>query len=354
MRTYSVARLAGVCLAGLLLFSAGDIGFAQSDRGSITGFVRDQSGATVPNATVTARNENNGTEVKATTNGEGFYTITNVLPASYTITAEATGFKKYESSNNKLDAGARIAVDGVLTVGQATETVEVTSTAPMLQSESAATQKTVTREQISALELNGRNPIFMAQLVPGTRGSTLANLNSGMSQGPSQINGARTQDSLITLDGAPAVRTRSNGLSIGAADVDSTQEIQVMTSSYSAEYGRAAGGQIRIVTRSGGSDFHGAAYEYIRNNIFNANTWARNTNAITNTVLPFHYNQYGYNVSGPFFIPGKFNRDRSRFFWYYGNEWLKYRYNDTSSSPGNPGLLAVPSLLCARETLASC
>ncbi|MFL6452064.1 MAG: carboxypeptidase regulatory-like domain-containing protein [Bryobacteraceae bacterium] len=318
---------------------------AQSDRGAITGFIRDQSGANVPNATVTVRNENNGTESKTTTNQDGYYTVTNILPGTYTVTAEASGFKKYESSNNKLDASARIAVDGTLAVGTATETVEVTSTAPMLQSESAATQKTVNRQQIDALELNGRNPIFMAQLVPGTRGSTLARLQSGMSQGPSQINGARTQDSLITMDGAPAVRTRSNGLSIGAADVDSTQEMQILTSSYSAEYGRAAGGQIRIITKSGGTEFHGAAYEYVRNNAFNANQWARNTNATTGYVLPFRYNQYGYNIGGPFYIPGHFNKDKSRFFWYYGNEWLKYRNTDSSVTPGNPGLLTVPTAL---------
>jgi len=346
MRTNLLARIASCFTATFLLLSIFCVSaLAQSDRGAITGFIRDQSGANVPNATVTVRNENNGTESKTTTNQDGYYTVTNILPGTYTVSAEAPGFKKYESSNNKLDASARIAVDGTLAVGTATETVEVTSTAPMLQSESAATQKTVNRQQIDALELNGRNPIYMAQLVPGTRGSTLANLNSGMSQGPSQINGARTQDSLITMDGAPAVRTRSNGLSIGAADVDSTQEMQILTSSYSAEYGRAAGGQIRIITKSGGTDFHGAAYEYIRNNIFNANTWARNTNVATNTVLPFHYNQYGYNVGGPFYIPGHFNKDKSRFFWYYGNEWLKYHYNDTSSTVPGAGLLTVPTAL---------
>ena len=99
----------------------------------------------------------------------------------------------------------------------------------MLQTESASVQRNVTRQQIDSLELNGRNPIFMANLVPGTRGGNLAGLSFNFSQGPSNINGARTQESLITYDGAPAVRTRSNGTSLGAADVDSTQEIQILT-----------------------------------------------------------------------------------------------------------------------------
>ncbi len=183
MRTNPLARFASLFSAALLLLCFLTSALAQSDRGAITGFIRDQSGANVPNATVTVRNENNGIESKTTTNQDGYYTVTNILPGTYTITAEAAGFKKYESKNNKLDASARIAVDGTLAVGTATETVEVTSTAPMLQSESAATQKTVTRQQIDALELNGRNPIFMAQLVPGTRGSTLANLYFGHESG---------------------------------------------------------------------------------------------------------------------------------------------------------------------------
>src|SRR5437763_15019412 len=104
----------------------------------------------------------------------------------------------------------------------------------------------------------------MANLVPGTRGGTLANLSFNFTQGPSNINGARTPESLITYDGAPAVRTRSNGTSLGAADVNSTQEIQILTADYAAEYGRSSGGQIRVTSKSGTETFHGEAYEYVR------------------------------------------------------------------------------------------
>src|SRR5437660_5658072 len=147
----------------------------------------------------------------------------------------------------------------------------------------------------------------MANLVPGTRGGSLANLSFNFTQGPSNINGARTPESLITYDGAPAVRTRANGSAIGAADVDSTQEIQILTADYAAEYGRSSGGQIRILTRSGSQQFHGSAYDYVRNTAFNANTWTRNkTTPIVGFPLltitpPVHYNQYGYNVGSPFY-----------------------------------------------------
>jgi len=311
--------------------------FAQSDLGSISGFVKDPSGAFVPGARIIARNQT-GLERQTTSNESGYYVITNIPPGFYNISAEAAGFKKYETSNNKLDPSSSLAIDITLTIGAATETVEVSATAVALQTESASVQKVVTRQQIDSLELNGRNPIFMANLVPGTRGGNLSGLSFSFSQGPSNINGARTQESIITYDGAPAVRTRSNGTSLGSMDVDSTSEIQIMTATYAPEYGRASGGQIRILSRSGSSDFHGAAYEYLRNTAFNANTWTRNKTAGQNFVPPFHYNQFGYNVSGPLYIPGKWNTDKNKVFWYWGQEWVRYRFLDTNS-------MTVPSLL---------
>src|SRR6266850_641344 len=233
--------------------------------------------------------------------------------------------------------GPRV-IDVTLTVGSASQTVEVSASAVLLQTESAAVQKDVTREQIDALELNGRNPIFMANLVPGTRGGNVAGLSFNFTQGPSNINGSRNPENLITYDGAPATRTRSNGTSLGAADLDSTQEIQILTADYSPEYGRTSGGQIRIITKSGTSDFHGSAYEYIRNTAFNANTWTRNHTPGQNFVPPFHYNQFGYNIGGPFYIPGKFNTGKNRIFWYWGQEWVRYRFTDSNS-------MTVPSLL---------
>jgi hypothetical protein len=310
---------------------------AQSDLGTISGFVRDPSGAIIPNAKVVVRNEATGTERQATTNDSGYYTVTNIPPGLYTVSADAPGFKRYESKSNKLDPAASLAVDALMTVGQASEVVEVTANATQLQTESASVQKTVTRQQIDALELNGRNPVGLASLVPGARGGNLSGLSFNFTQGPSNFNGSRNPENLITYDGAPATRTRSNGTSLGAADVDSTSEVQILTASYAAEYGRTSGAQIRILTRSGSSQFHGALYEYFRNDALNANTWTRNhTNGLTpgsfqNFVPPFRYNQYGYNVGGPLYIPGKFNADKSKFFWYWGQEWVKYRFTDSAT-----------------------
>ena len=311
--------------------------FAQSDLGKISGFIKDPSGATIANAKVTVRN-NTGVERQTATNESGYYVITNVPPGLYTMVAAAAGFQKYETTNNKLDPSADLVIDATLTVGASTQTVEVSASAVTLQTESATVQKLVTREQIDALELNGRNPVLMANLVPGTRGGTLANLSFNFSQGPSNINGARTPESLITYDGAPAVRTRSNGTSIGAADVDSTQEMQILTADYAPEFGRSSGGQIRIISKSGSQEFHGAAYEYVRNTVFNANPWQRNAVAATTGITaPIHYNQFGYNIGGPLYIPNHFNTDKTKVFWYWGEEWVRNIFTDSNS-------LTVPTL----------
>ena len=227
-----VCSLRALALALVLLLCT-SLAFAQSDLGSIQGFVKDPSGAMVPGAKVTLRN-NAGLERTVQTTDAGYFAVASIPAGLYAVSVEAAGFKKYESKDNKLDPSASLAIDVTLTVGAASETVEVTATAVALQTESGSVQRLVTRQQIDALELNGRNPIFMANLVPGTRGGNLAGLSFNFSQGPSNINGARTPESLITYDGAPAVRTRSNGTSLGSADVDSTQEIQILTANYAS------------------------------------------------------------------------------------------------------------------------
>ena len=316
---------------------------AQSDLGRISGFIKDPSGATIANAKVNVQNKS-GVERQTTTNESGYYVITNVPPGFYTMIAEAVGFQRFETRDNKLDPSADLVIDVTLTVGSANQTVEVSASAVHLQTESAAVQKLITREQIDSLELNGRNPIGLAALVPGARSGTLANLTFAFSQGPANFNGSRNPENLITYDGAPATRTRSNGTSLGAADVDSTQEVQILGSNYPAEYGRTSGAQIRIITKTGTQTFHGAAYEYLKNNAFNANTWSRNSNPATHFAAPLHYNQFGYNIGGPFFIPEKFNTNKSKVFFYWGEEWVKYHFLESGSTVGSAGLLTVPTL----------
>jgi hypothetical protein len=312
---------------------------AQSDVGSIVGFVKDQTGGVVPQSKVVIKNEGTGAVHPVDANAQGYYVVSNLQPDLYALTVQVVGFKKFESTHNKLDANSTLSLDANLSVGATTETVEVSATGSRLQTESGAVQNTVTGQQVQEQELNGRNPLYMASLIPGIRSnSTLGDFNFSLTNGGYNINGARQQDTLITIDGAPATRTRANGTSITVPNVDATQEIQVLTADYSAEYGRTAGGQIRIITKSGTTDFHGAGFEYFRNSAMNANTWQRNLSPTTNFASPFRYNDFGFDIGGPIYIPKLFNTSKQRMFFFIGEEWTRYRFTDTQTQ-------AVPTAL---------
>ncbi len=314
----------------LALLLASTLLLAQSDNSNISGIVKDPSGAVVAGAKVNIRNEDTSFSRDITTNQTGFYIATNLAPGYYTVTVEAPGFKKGTISRNKLDAGLPISVNVELSVGQNTETVTVEASAAQLNTESATVGKTVEQKQIQSLTLNGRNPLFLALLKPGVRGGALSGFSFGLSSGGFSINGGRSQDSLITFDGAVGVRTRANGTSVGTADLDTVQEVQILTANYTAEYGRSGNGQIRIVTRSGSKEFHGSFYEYFRNNALDANTWSRNQSTASNFTAPLRFNQFGYNVSGPVYIPKVFNKDREKLFFLFAQEWVRFR--ETSNS----------------------
>ena len=314
--------------------------YGQSDYGSIAGFVKDPSGGVIPKAKVDVKNEATGADHPVSTNGSGYYVVPNLPPGFYSVAAEAPGFKKFETTHIKLDANSALSVDAPLVVGSAAETVEVTAEATVLQTESGAVQSEVTSQQLQSQELNGRNPLYGAGLLPGVRASaTAGDFNFSVGAGvPFQINGARAQDTIVTFDGAPAVRTRANGAVIGVADVDAVQEIQIMTADYGAEYGRAAGGQIRVVSKSGTKDFHGSAYEYLRNSDLNANTWTRNLSTSTTNAAPFRYNNFGWTVGGPAWFPKLNEKWRERVFFFVAEDWIRYRLVDTQTQ-------AVPSTL---------
>lgn len=309
--------------------------WAQSDTAQISGFVKDPTGSVIPNSSVTVKNEDTGLERKTATHAGGYYVIPNLPSGFYTVTVEAVGFKKFITTQNKLDANMAGTVDVRLDHGAVTESVEVTGSGATVQAETATLGRLVEGSQIQGLMLNGRNPIWLALLKAGVRGnSSLATFSYDFPQLPN-INGGRAQDLVVTSDGAVGLRTRGDGATIGVADVEAVQEIQILTANYNAEYGRSGAGQIRLVTKSGTRQFHGSFYEYLRNEKLDANSWSRNR---LGQLRPANkLNQFGYVVSGPVYLPGKWNTDRSKLFFLWSQEWVRFRQGMTS-------IITVPTL----------
>src|SRR3954470_6994854 len=322
-------------LAALLL-SCASIAYAQFDSGQIAGIVRDTSNAAIPGATITVENEANRDRRTAVTNSSGFYAVPDLPVGTYSVTIELSGFKRFIKTGVKLSAAAQIPVDVQLDLGRLEETVEVKESTSAVQSATAQVARTVDSRQIQELTLNGRNPIFLAQLKPGVRGGLMSTFNpDSVTNGSFSINGAREDEYLVTVDGAVATRTRSSGSMLGAQDVETVEEVQILTANYRAEYGRSSAGQIRFVTKSGTRDFHGDVLENYRDEALDANSWTRNRSGdprLANGPDPFTFHQFGFHLGGPALLPGRFNADRTRMFFFWGEEWIYRR--DTQTSTG--------------------
>jgi hypothetical protein len=338
----ALTRILRAYVTFTVLFLVCTAAYSQSDVGSISGFVRDKSGAVVPNATVTVKNEGTNEAHTVTADASGHYSVPNLAPATYSVTTESKGFAKFVSVHNSLGASTALAIDASLAPGSVDQVVEVTASAVVLQTESGSLQSEISGKTITDQQLNGRNPLYIGALIPGMRGSsTLGDFNFAIGGGvPFNVNGARTQDTMVTFDGAPAVRTRGSSQIIGVANPDAIEEMQILTSDYQAEYGSSAGGQMRIVSKSGTKDFHASAYEYLRNSAMNANTWVRNQSPTTRFASPFRYNNFGFTFGGPVYIPGVHwtEKYRSKVFFFVSEDWIRYRFTDTQTQ-------AVPTTL---------
>jgi hypothetical protein len=316
-------RLAHRLLLTAALVLAGSPAWAQFERSAVSGTVVDEQGGVIPGATVTATNLQNNQVDVTVSDGSGFYNFPNLQPGPYSITAELQGFKRSTRSNVQADAAGRYVFDFRLETGELSEEVTVTAEAAQLQTD-VALRKTVEARDIEQLSFQGRNPIGVAGLKAGVSGGAFNNYGfSSLSNGGFNINGSRADENNITVDGATAIRTRASGAVVGIQNVDALQEVQVLTGSYMPEYGRASGGQIRMVTKSGGSRYSGSASFFLRDESLQANTWARNrsTNPAENRgPAPFDYKQYGYAFGGP--IPGELFRNK--LFFFGAQEWVNF------------------------------
>ena len=291
------------------------VSFAQNINGSIAGRVVDQQGAVVPNVSVTAIDAAQQSRISTKTNGQGAFVLPGLRPGTYNLRVEATGFKALDRTGIPLNADEKLAIaDLVMEVGAVSETVEVSAQSALLQTQSAERSDTIIGKQIENLQVNGRNPLDMTKLIPGVVDTANFQVGGPGGIGNIQANGNRGSANMLTINGIGNMDTGSNGSQNVTVSIDSTQEFHILTGMYQAEYGRNAGAQIAVVTKTGASDFHGSGYWYHRHDGLNANTWINNAKGFPRSL--FRYNDPGYTIGGPVYIPRLLpQRNKLFFFW---------------------------------------
>jgi carboxypeptidase family protein/TonB-dependent receptor-like protein len=315
-------------LLSLALLLAGSA-FAQTSA-SLSGTVHDSQGGAVAGAKVMLKDAGGTVQLETTTNSEGFFTFPIIQPSTYTVTIEATGFKKSVKSGIVVNASDRQSTGvTVLEVGDISNTVEVTADAAQLQikTESGEQGTAINNQQIQNLAVNGRNYLDLLKLTPGVVVTTSFATSGPGGLGNIDINGTRTGKNNLTIDGTTNVDTGSNGTQHIALSLDNIAEFKLLTSNFQAEYGRSGGGAIQIVTKSGTSEFHGTGYYFHRHEQFNANSYFNNANGfktgqpgvLNNPRNFYRYNQQGYNIGGPVLLPKKALKEK--LFFFFSQEW---------------------------------
>ncbi len=339
-RSSRSARIVAHVLGMMFVCLACAQGFAQVTSGTIFGRVKDTSGAYVANATVTVQSPDIGVRRTVTTNDSGDFVVPNMPPATYNISIEAKGFKKVEtqgvvlSATDKLNAG-----EFVLAVGTTAESVTVTADAGQLQLQENSGERSdlITDRQIKDLALNGRNILELVKVVPGVT-STIDGSQAGRGNlDQFNVNGTRGNEHEYTIDGSSNVDTGNNGAEHVTLNPDAVAEVKILTSNFQAEFGKAAGGQVIVSTKSGTNDWHGNARFFHRHEQFNANEWFNkqaqeqtlvNGNPL-NTPPLYRYNYAGYQFGGPI--------KKQKAYFFFGQEYYRQLL------PGGTNQVLVPT-----------
>lgn len=304
-----VAKVHLLLSIAVLLAASATAVQAQTATGRIVGTVQDQSGAVIPGATVVATNEETNVSFNMVTSGVGKYTF-EALPAGlYTITVEASGFKKYLSSQNVVTANDTVTINVPLEPGAITETVQVVGTYERVQTSQSGNVGTIVTEQgLENLPIAGRNPLNLVLIQPGV-------YSGSNSTGNTHIFGSRDRAFNITLDGIDANETSAGTATFTPirTNPDSLREYRIITSNPSAEFGRNSGAQIALISKSGTNEFHGTLFWYHRNRVFNANEWELNRQGFPRRFLL--RNQWGGSIGGPII--------KNKTFFFFNTQWQR-------------------------------
>jgi outer membrane receptor protein involved in Fe transport len=321
-------------LSLLAMLSLSTLLHAADTTGSIAGVIKDQTGAVAPGIAVTATNTGTDAVFHATTDDTGSYFVRGLTVGAYRLSIEPKGFKKFVANDIHVQVNETARVDIALQVGDVAQTVDVSGAVETVDTQSITLKTVVDQQRIENLPLNGRNPVQLMQLVAGVEYDPQnSNVTSGTTYPgvyPVSVNGGRANTTNYILDGAQNNDHYSNAPN-PMPDPDALQEFSVQTNTFSAEFGRNVGGIVNAVTRSGTNDFHGSAFEYIRNNDLNA----------TNFFAPLNpdgskqddglkRNQFGATIGGPVLIPKIYNgKNRTFFFFSYQGTRTRVRPSTT-------------------------
>jgi hypothetical protein len=310
-----------LAFAVLTCFAISIPAVAQSTTGRISGTVSDASGAVLPGVTITVTEERTGYRRTAVTDERGAFVLVSMPNGTYTVVSELQGFRSEQKTANVLVADGRLTVDFALSLGQVQETVTVSALAESVNTVSGEVARTVDREQVQNLALNGRNYMQLATLIPGSPllNDDALNIMTGLSIAAS-VNGSRQNANLLMVDGGFNMDSGSNNSQISNVGIDFIEEVTIKTANFSAEYGRNSGAAINVVTRSGTNQFAGSAFEYHRNDSLDDNSYFAELQKVEKA--PLKYNNFGYSLGGPV--------RRGQLFFFGGQEWKVIR---RSTSP---------------------
>ena len=275
-----------------------------SITGSISGIVTDSSGSVMPDATITATNTQTGIRSVVKTDGKGFYNLPDLAVGTYNLQVEQKGFKTFEKDGIVIDANAAIRVDVQLEVGTIAEKITVSADAVHVESQSTQMGEVITGQKITSVPLNGRDFTNLLALQPGVVPNAYAAQGTGMkdrevgggnlNSGNQSINGGREASNGFMVNGANVEEGKDNGTAV-IPNLDSIDEFRIITNNFDAEYGNYSGGQVNVVTKSGTNSYHGSAFEFLRNTVFDA----RNFFDASNSPGQFNQNQFGGTLGGP-------------------------------------------------------
>jgi len=347
-----------IWMAALLwVLSTSFAGFAQVDTATVTGTVQDSTGAVLPNVTITATELDTGIKTAVKSSQDGNYVITPLKIGRYSVSAEANGFRTQTRTDIVLNVEQRLRLDFNLQVGSVTQTAEVTGQTPQLETESASLGDVVAAQQVEQLPLNGRRYTDLAELTSGVSkviegpvngGDTPTNGNAG---GSFAVNGTRGDQNNFILDGIDN-NSNDNGDVAVLSSVDAIAEFKIQTSNYSPEFGRSGGAVINATTKSGTNSFHGEAWEFLRNDAFDARGFFESPDQ---PKAPYKQNQFGGTLGGPI------KKDKAFFFVDYEGTRIHSARTDFATVPtaaertGNfSDILSTQSMTCGASGTSPC